>query len=79
MRSAWNLPELKAVVAEYPEVLETVKQLDAAYYEPSAPNFTQVRDALHDTLQDILANKVALRAGLSAVNAKGNALLANRP
>jgi len=79
VRSAWNLPELKAVVAEYPEVLETVKQLDAAYYEPSAPNFTQVRDALHDTLQDILANKVALRAGLSAVNAKGNALLANRP
>ena len=79
VRSAWNLPELKAVVAEHPEVLETVKALDEAYYEPSAPNFTQVRDALHDTLQDILANKTSLRDGLNTVNAKGNALLANHP
>jgi sn-glycerol 3-phosphate transport system substrate-binding protein len=79
VRTAWNLPELKTVVAEHPEVLETVKQLDEAYYEPSAPNFTQVRDALHDTLQDILANKISLRDGLNAVNAKGNALLATHP
>ncbi len=79
VRAAWNVAELKAVVAEHPEVLATVKQLDEAYYEPSAPNFTQIRDALHDTLQDIMANKVSLRGGLNAVNAKGNALLASHP
>jgi len=79
VRAAWNQPELKAVVAEHPEVLQTVKQLDEAYYEPSAPNFTQVRDALHDTLQDIMANKVSLRDGLNSVNVKGNAILASRP
>jgi len=78
-RSAWNLPELKVVVAEHPEVLNTVWQLDEAYFEPSAPNFTQVRDALHDATQDILANKVSVRDGLNAVNSKGNALLANNP
>jgi sn-glycerol 3-phosphate transport system substrate-binding protein len=79
VRSAWNQPELKALVAEHPEVLQTVKQLDEAYFEPSAPNFTQVRDALHDAIQDIMANKVPLRDGLNAVNAKGNALLASHP
>jgi len=79
VRAAWNQPELKAVVTEHPEVLQTVKQLDEAYYEPSAPNFTQVRDALHDTLQDIMANKVSLRDGLNSVNAKGNAILASHP
>jgi sn-glycerol 3-phosphate transport system substrate-binding protein len=79
VRAAWNQPELKAVVAEHPEVLQTVKQLDDAYYEPSAPNFTQIRDALHDTLQDIMANKVPLRDGLNAVNVKGNAILASHP
>jgi sn-glycerol 3-phosphate transport system substrate-binding protein len=78
-RSAWNLPELKVVVAEHPEVLNTVRQLDEAYFEPSAPNFTQVRDALHDATQDILANKISVRDGLNVVNSKGNALLANNP
>jgi sn-glycerol 3-phosphate transport system substrate-binding protein len=77
--AAWKTPTMQEIVQKYPEVLETVKQLDNAYYEPSAPNFTQIRDALHDATQDILANKVSLRDGLANVNAKGNGVLANNP
>ena len=79
VRSAWELPDLKKVVEEHPEVTNTVKQLDNAYFEPSAPNYTQIRDALHDATQDILARKVSVHDGLAAVNAKGNAILAGNP
>ncbi|MBV8151260.1 MAG: ABC transporter substrate-binding protein [Candidatus Eremiobacteraeota bacterium] len=77
--AAWKTPTMTKLVQEYPEVLLTVKQLDNAYYEPSAPNYTQVRDALHDATQDILANKTPLRDGLASVTTKGNAILANNP
>lgn len=77
--SAWKTPTMKKLVAQHPDVLATVKQLDNAYYEPSAPNFTQIRDALHDATQDILAKKTSVRAGLTAVTTKGDALLANNP
>ncbi len=79
MKEAWDLPEMKALVKEHPEVLITVQQLKDAYFEPSAPNFTQIRDMLHDAIQDILANKVPLRQALAEVNAKGNAILAKNP
>jgi sn-glycerol 3-phosphate transport system substrate-binding protein len=79
MKEAWDLPEMKALVREHPEVLVTVQQLKDAYFEPSAPNYTQIRDLLHDATQDILANKVPLREGLAGVNAKGNAILAANP
>jgi sn-glycerol 3-phosphate transport system substrate-binding protein len=79
VKSAWELPALKTVVKEHPEVLVTVHQLDNAYYEPSAPNYTQIRDALHDTTQDILAGKISVHDGLAAVTSKGNAILANNP
>jgi sn-glycerol 3-phosphate transport system substrate-binding protein len=79
VKSAWDLQDLKKVVQEHPEVLDTVKQLENAYYEPSAPNYTQIRDALHDATQDILANKISVRDGLTAVNSKGNAILATNP
>src|SRR5579872_3568405 len=78
-KAAWNTPTMQDIVKKYPDVLNTVKQLDDAYYEPSAPNFTPIRDALHDATQDILANKVSVRDGLSAVVAKGNGILASNP
>jgi sn-glycerol 3-phosphate transport system substrate-binding protein len=78
-KAAWNTPTMKDIVKKYPEVLETVKQLDNSYYEPSAPNFTPIRDALHDTTQEILANKVSVKDGLSSVVAKGNGILASNP
>lgn len=77
--AAWKTPTMTQLVKDHPEVLNTVKQLDNAYYEPSAQNFTQIRDALHDATQDILANKVSVRDGLTAVNGKGNAILASNP
>jgi len=79
MREAWDLPSMKQVAQEHPEVLVTVEQLKDAYYEPGAPNFTQIRDWLHDMTQDILANKVPLRQGLADVNAKGNEILVKNP
>ncbi len=79
VKSAWETPTMKQIVAEHPEVLQTVKQLDNAYFEPSAPNFTQIRDLLHDATQDILANKVPLRDGLVNVTTKGNVILSNNP
>jgi sn-glycerol 3-phosphate transport system substrate-binding protein len=78
-KAAWKTPTMEDVVKKYPDVLETVKQLDDAYYEPSAPNFTPIRDALHDATQDILANKISVRDGLSSVVAKGNGILAGNP
>jgi sn-glycerol 3-phosphate transport system substrate-binding protein len=79
MKEAWALPQMKQLVAEHPEVLATVEQLKDAYYEPGAPNFTQIRDLLHDMTQDILANKIPLRQGLAEVTTKGNAILAQTP
>jgi sn-glycerol 3-phosphate transport system substrate-binding protein len=79
MKDAWDLPQMKQLAAAQPEVLVTVQQLKDAYYEPGAPNFTQIRDLLHDTTQDILANKVPLRQGLAEVTTKGNAILGQNP
>jgi len=78
-KAAWETPTMKQLVKEQPDVLNTVKQLDDAFYEPSAPNYTQIRDALHDATQDILANKISVRDGLASVVAKGNGILANNP
>jgi hypothetical protein len=60
-------------------VLVTVVQLRDAYVQPAAPNWPQVRDMIHDTIQDILANKIPLRRGLAEVTTKGNAILATAP
>ncbi len=79
MKEAWELPSMKKLAQERPEVLVTVEQLKDAYYEPGAPNFTQIRDLLHDATQDILSNKVPLRQGLADVTSKGNAILAKNP
>ncbi len=79
MKDAWTLPSMRELAQRHPEVLVTVEQLKDAYYEPGAPNFTQIRDLLHDATQDILANKVPLRQALAEVNAKGNAILAKNP
>ncbi len=78
-KDAWETPTMKQLVKDQPDVLNTVKQLDDAFYEPSAPNYTQIRDVLHDATQDILANKISVRDGLTSVVAKGNGILANNP
>lgn len=75
-KAAWDLPEMKKLVSERPEVLATVEQLNDAYYEPAAPDFTKVRDLLHDITQDILSNKIGIEEGLRKVNTEGNQILA---
>jgi sn-glycerol 3-phosphate transport system substrate-binding protein len=79
MKDAWDLPEMKRLVQEQPEVLATIDSLKNAYYEPAAPNWPPVRDLIHDTVQDILANKVPLRQGLETITTKGDALLSQAP
>lgn len=76
--AAWDLPEMKALAAKYPEVLVTVDQLKDAFYEPGAPNFTKVRDLLHDTTQDILSGKTTVQNGLQKVTSEGNKILQGR-
>jgi len=79
MKDAWELPSMKKLAQERPEVLITVEQLNDAYVEPGAPAWPQVKDLLHDTVQAILANKVALHQGLAEVTTKGNTMLAGSP
>ncbi len=79
MKDAWDLPSMKKLVLEHPEVLVTVEQLRDAYVEPGAPGWPQVKDLLHDTIQAILANKVPLHQGLSELTSKANAMLASSP
>jgi sn-glycerol 3-phosphate transport system substrate-binding protein len=79
VKEAWDLPEMKALVKEHPEVLVTVEQLKDAYYEPAAPRWPEVRDLIHNTIQDILANKVPLRPALLDLTAKANAILGSTP
>ncbi|MCL4396340.1 MAG: ABC transporter substrate-binding protein [Chloroflexi bacterium] len=73
--AAWDLPVMKDYAKKYPEVLVTVDQLKNAYYEPGAPNYTKVRDLLHDTTQDILSGKISVTDGLKKVTQEGNKLL----
>ncbi len=79
MKEAWDLPMMKRLIREHPEVLVTVEQLKDAYIEPGAPAWPRVKDLLHDTVQAILANKVPLRQGLVDLTVTGNALLAGSP
>lgn len=79
MKEAWDLPEMKRLVQEHPEVFVTIESLKDAYPEPSAPDWPPVRDLIHNTVQDILANKVPLRKGLAEATAQGDALLSRSP
>ncbi len=74
--ASWDLPEMKMLIKERPEVLVTKEQLTDARIEPAAPKYAPARDILNALIKDVMAGKVALQPAVKQAVAMANAAMA---
>ncbi|HYB56599.1 MAG TPA: ABC transporter substrate-binding protein [Alphaproteobacteria bacterium] len=76
--ASWDLPEMKALVKEHPEVLVTKAQLADAKAEPASAKYAPARDILNALIKDVLANKAQLEPAVKEAVANANAAMAKQ-
>lgn len=76
--ASWDLPDMKALIREHPEVLVTKEQLPDAKAEPASPEYAPARDILNALIKNVLANKKPLQPAVKEAVANANAAMAQQ-
>jgi len=74
-KSSYDLPEMKAFVAEHPDALIAVKQLEYAQPWLSTYNVVAVRKAIEDQVQAVLSGKIRAPEAMAEAQKNADALL----
>ena len=76
--ASWELPDMKALIKQHPEVLVTKEQLPDAKMEPASATYAPARDILNGLIKEVLANKAPLEPATKQAVANANAAMAKQ-